>query len=278
MPDITADVTARRAFSFSRLGLLLRRDVAHGYRGTLIAMASVAALIVLSSLVGTLAPRTVPGAFYAGWFAPLLFVGGFVYTSLVFRELHNGPAATLFLTLPSSPVEKFASKAVVTSLGYALAALVFTTVTSALSEGVNWLVFRLHHELFNPVESGTLRMVAYYFVAQSVFLLGSVYFRKMAFVKTVGIASLLGLVLGLVGLGLAAALLRDYVIVQSAPRGSSVQLDERLLGVFRDLASGRIPVPPALRAFQRAFEVLYWAALAPVCWVIGYLKMREKEV
>ena len=270
--------TVTRAFSAGRIGLLLRRDVAHGYRGTLIAMASVAGVVVLLSLLTMLGIRSGGGSLHVSFFSGLLFVGGFIYTSLVFRELHNGAAATLFLTLPSSALEKFASKAVVTSVGFAVGALAFSTVIAALSEGLNWLIFRTNNALFNPVAPDVLRMVAFYVVTQSVFLLGSVYYRKMALLKTVGVVSLLSTVAFMLALLLAAALLGDHITLVPVGSGRKLEVDPEIARVVTGIANGSIPMPAGLHAFQRAMEVLFWAALAPACWVIGYLKMREKEV
>lgn len=269
---------SRSVFSARRLGLLLRRDVAYGYRGTLIAMVSIAGVIVLLSLLTMIGVRPSGGSFHTSFFSGLLFVGGFIYTSLVFREIHNGGAATLFLTLPSSGLEKFASKALVTSAGYAVATLVFSTVIAALSEGLNWLIFRTNNALFNPVAPDVLRMVAFYVVTQSVFLLGSVYYRKMAFLKTVGVVSLLSTVTFVLALLLAAALLGDHVTVVTVGAGRTVELDPEIARVVTGIANGSIPMPAGLHAFQRILEMLFWAALAPACWLIGYFKMREKEV
>ena len=265
------------------MGLLLRRDVAYGYRSTLIAMASVAGVIILLSLLTMLGAGTSGNNFHLSFFGALLFVGGFIYTSLVFRELHNGAAATLFLTLPSSTLEKFASKALVTSVGYAVGVVAFSTVTAALSEGLNWLIFRTHHELFNPADLRVLRMLAFYLVTQSVFLLGSVYYRKLAFVKTAGVVSLISIVVAILAVLLAGVVFRDHLIPMPPGAHANIQffsfeLDPAVGRVINGLADGSIPVPIALRVFVRAMEVLFWAALAPACWVIGWLKVREKEV
>jgi hypothetical protein len=264
-------------FDPRRFALLLRRDVAHGYRSTLIAMASVAGVIVLVSLLTTLASRVGGTSVHLSFFGGILFIGGFIYTSLVFREIHSGPAATLFLTLPSTPLEKFASKAVLTSVGYALGALAFCTAVSALAEGLDWLVFRAHNALFNPFDRDVLMLVAVYLVTQAVFLLGSVAFRKLAFLKTAGMVSLIGTVVSIVAVVIGWAMLHNYFSVTPGSP-SSYQLDPAVSAVFEGLTRGTIPVPVALTVAFRTAQVLFWAGLAPACWAIGYFKMREKEV
>jgi hypothetical protein len=264
-------------FDPRRFALLVRRDVAYGYRSTLIAAASVAGVIVLLSLLTTLASRVGGTSVHLSFFGGVLFIGGFVYTSLVFREIHAGPAAALFLTLPSTPLEKFASKAVVTSVGYALGVLVFSTVVSAVAEGLDWLIFRAHNALFNPVGLDVLRMVAVYLVTQAVFLLGSVSFRKLAFLKTGGMVSLVVFVVGIVAALVGWAMLHDYFI-RAPGQPASYQIDPAMSAVIEGLAKGTIATPAALTVAYRVAQVLFWAGLAPACWVVGYLKMREKEV
>ena len=78
------------------------------------------------------------------------------------------------------------------------------TIQAAVSELINRAVFGFGHSLFNPFRRDVLTLVLVYLVLQGVFLVGSVYFRKLAFVKTslfmmgvvVGLAVVLGAVTG----------------------------------------------------------------------------------
>jgi hypothetical protein len=270
------NTSSTRAFSLRRLGLFLRRDLAYGYRSTLIAMASVAGVVILTSAASILIGGA--GQAVQGFdpYTTILVVGGLVYTSSVFRELHKGAVATPFLLLPGSPLEKFVSKALITSVGYALAGLVFCTAASALSEGLNWLIFRAHHELFNPVRANVLRTVAGYLVAQAIFLTGSVYFRKMAFIKTVGVVSGLLLLSGALGALIACRALGGHIALDASATASP--FSPELGAVISGLSQGTIACPLSLVTLTRVAQVLYWALLAPACWVVGYLKMREIEV
>jgi len=268
---------ASNVLSPRRLGLLLRRDVAYGYRSTLIAAASAAGVAVLIAVLTAIGGVRASEPLYVTLFSIVLYVGGFVYTSMVFRELHRG-GATLFLTLPSSSLEKFASKAVVTSVGFAAAALAFMTATSALAELVCTLAFGSRRGVFNPFDREILNMVAVYLVAQAIFLAGSVYFRKLALLKTLGLVSAFGFAASLLWGLLAWLLMRDHFIVEWAGSSRSIRPDAALESLFADLSTGRVALPAVLETVRRVGEVLYWALLAPACWVIAYLKMREKEV
>ncbi|MBN1836360.1 MAG: hypothetical protein JW820_10955 [Spirochaetales bacterium] len=252
-----------------RLGLLLRRDLAGGYRGVLIAMAAVGGFLILSRVVSAFSHQ--PAPVHPAIYAQLLFIGGFIVTSLAFRELHLDSQSIFYLTLPGSALEKFLSKLLVSSVGYALGSLVFYSAVSAAAEGISRLIFGTSYPFFNPLDRNVLLAAAAYLVTQSVFLVGSLYFRRLAFVKTVLYLVLFGIVLGIVS-GLAAWIVfRDYAM------GRSIIFQPYLnqLGATGELE--RI-LQPLAEGFWRAARLLFWIAVAPVGWVIGYLRLRETEV
>ncbi|MBA7631926.1 hypothetical protein ES703_39463 [subsurface metagenome] len=258
-------------FSLRRFVLLLKRDFSSGYRSVLIAMAAVAGFAILVSVLSML--RRSNGEFHLSLYTNLLFIGGFIVTSLAFKELHQNERSYFYLTLPGSRLEKFASKLLVTSLGYAVGTLFFYTAVAALSEGINKLIFGYGHPFFNPFRLEVLLRVAVYLVTQSIFLVGSTYYRKMAFLKTSLVTILLIIGFGIVGFLTLYLMFRGHF--------HDVYLDPRIRAVLDELnRSGRLEVD--LRAvaegFLLALKILFWAVMAPVCWVIGYLRLSETEV
>jgi hypothetical protein len=255
-----------------RLGLLFKRDFLIGYRGILITMAASAGFIMLVSVLANLGRSS--QFVHMQLFMPLMYIGGFVFTSLAFRELHQGEQSYFYLNLPASSLEKLISKLLVTSVGYAIGALVFYSLVSLLSEGVNRLIFGYGHPLFNPVSREVLFSVAVYLVTQSIFLLGSVYFRKLAFLKTViawnvfaiGTAILVGLTTWLIfrGVYLEDGLLRP----EARAALESLAETGRFEALLEDIGRG----------FWLTLKILFWGVLAPVCWIITYFRLRETEV
>lgn len=262
----------RKPIRLRRLGQLLLRDLQGGYRGVLITMAAVAGFVVLVSALSLLDGSAGEGfrAFHVGMYTNLLFIGGFIVTSLAFREVYQNGRGYQYLTLPGSVLEKFASKLLLTSVGYALATLAVYSAAAAVSELINRAVFGFGHSLFNPFRRDVLTLALVYLVLQGVFLVGSVYFRKLAFVKTslfmmgvvVGLAVVLGAVTG--------AILWDY----RAPGTHEIRLTDELMrraGMEQWFQSAGVQA-------CRVARVLFWAALAPACWLIGYLRLREIEL
>jgi hypothetical protein len=256
-------------FSVRRLGMLLRRDFSAGYRSVFIAMAAVAGFVILVSVVSALAGQQ--GSIHTRMYYPLLFIGGYIATSLIFKELHLNGQSVFYLTLPGSSLEKYLSKLLVSAAGYAFGSLFFYTAVSAAAEGINRLIFSYGHPFFNPFERATLIAVAAYMVTQAVFLVGSVYFRKLAFIKTNLYLWLFGIVVAIL-IGVTAWILfRDYAV---GPR-IEMQPYFQQLGESGQLQAVLLPMA---EAFGKVAKALFWAAMAPVCWLISYLRLRETEV
>ena len=258
-------------FKPRRFLLLLRRDFSNGYRSVLIAMAAVSGFIILFSALSALQGRN--GEFYTAIFAQLLFIGGYIVSSLAFKELHQPGRSYFYCTLPGSLVEKFSSKLLVTSLGYALGTLIFCTIVGAASEGINRLIFGRGHYFFNPLDMNILLMIAVYLVTQSVFLTGSVYFRKVAFLKTTLIVNGAAIAFGLIVALILYLIFREHI----HPGG----LEPWIESIFNERGyTGQIEAELGnfVSTFLSLIKILFWYVLAPVCWLISYFRLSETEV
>jgi hypothetical protein len=273
-------------FDPRRFGQLLLRDLAGGYRGVLIAMAAVAGTIIIISaltMLGVTMGSSVPyygnPTFYGSFFVELLFIGGFIVTSLAFREARQNGSAIFYLTLPASPFEKLASKLLSTSVGFALGSLVFFTATAAASDGINRLIFGTGHGFFNPFDRTVLDAVGVYLLTQSLFLLGSVWFRKLALVKTVLWTSLIVIGIVVVAAVFARFVLAEHFVWDRVQAGGvriggwSLNWSDAFLKSRFGPGSGGYP---GLMAFKTIGEVLCYA-MAPVCWLAAYFRLKEVE-
>jgi hypothetical protein len=147
---------------------------------------------------------------------------------------------------------------------------VFYTAAAAASEGINRLVFGFGNAFFNPFDRHVLESLGYYLVAQSVFLLGSVWWRKLAFLRTWGMLMAVVAGVALVGGITARIVFREYFI------GSSLNLS-RVPGwndLIRQTTAGYGP----LVEIGRVLRIVFLAGTAPVCWLIGWLRLRDIEV
>jgi hypothetical protein len=264
-------------FSPRRLFLLLKRDFVHGYRGVLIAMAAVGGLMLLISLVSMLGRPG--GDFYTPFYVGLLVLGGLISTSAAFREVHQPASGPFYLTLPGSLVEKLVSKLLVSSVGFAAATLVFVGGVSALSELINRAIFGAGHRWFNPVAIENLHNAAIYLVFQSIYLLGSIWFRKVAFLKTVLAQSIIGIGIFIIAMVILRIVLGNLFTHSGLPPGPAMgQMFSRNFGQFSINGQSSPALAHGIQVFGTVARVCFWALLAPFCWVAAYFRLRETEV
>jgi len=264
-----------KVFKPRRFGQLLLRDLAGGYRSMLVAMAAVAGTVIMISALTVLGTkvagsRTGAWSFHFNLYSNLLFLGGFIVTSLAFREARQNGNGIFYLTLPASSLEKFASKLLTTSVGYALGSVVFYTAVAAASEGINRLIFGFGNAFFNPFDTRVLEAIGYYLVAQSVFLLGSVWWRKTAFLKTWG--SLMAVAFGVALVAWAAL----RIVFAQHFHGWGIDLSD--IPGFSELSRQASLGYGPLVTIGRVLRIVFLAGTAPVCWFIGWLRLREIEV
>jgi hypothetical protein len=221
----------------------------------------------------------VAGDGYFGFFQNLLFLGGFIITSLAFREVWQSGSGIAYLMLPGSLFEKFAVKLLVTSVGFALGTIVFMSATAAASEALDRLLFGVGHSFFNPFTPAVLQAVVRYLVLQSFFLLGSIWCRKLAFVKTVLSVVVFGIALAiLTTIALRIGLASHFAL---GPGHGGMRLGgwafdlngTGLQDLFRPGARGY----QGAMAFKVAAEALF-IALAPASWAAAYFRLGEAEV
>jgi len=139
-------------------------------------------------------------------------------------------------------------------------------MVAVISKGLNQMIFEFSHPLFNPLDPWVRYNAALYLVLQSLFLVGAIYFRRFAYVKTILFLSLLSLVF-LIGLfvmskwilgdNIRALLSGEYLI-------SWELLSMQWAGQIRD-------------ALLFWIKIGFWGVLAPLCYVITYFRLREIE-
>lgn len=241
--------------SAQRLAWVVRNDLLRSSRSAL-AVLGTAALVALGvSLAGAYDGDVGQGpTFYRVFFIAALFAWGTIATSLCFSDMHGRATNAAFLLLPASPLEKTLSRLLIHTVGLIAFLLVFTTVLSALLEGINALWIGERREFFSPLDEVAWMLVPHFIVAQALFFLGAAWFRKVQFVKTVGVA--IGIV---IGLGAIAAFLGWMV------------------GPTRCLFANCYEFP-LFDWVAEAAPVAYLYLLPPFCWFVAWLRVTETQV
>lgn len=277
-----------RHVDVKRIAALFKKDILESYRAAYIVSAAAFAILLIVYLIAAFVGRSsgldaglsimrMRGDYplHESLYPVLLFFGGLIVTSLAFGEAHNKNKNHGWLMLPASNLEKLTARLLMTSLGYAAGSLAFYFFFSLIAAGVSSLFIGVNFPVFNPFNREILLNVAHYLVTHSIYLLGAIYFRKYHFLKTT---------LSFIGFGIAfAMLLAIFVRLVFWEYFTGFLPSEKLITLIDsvdnwDLVAERLNVEKAGRVFEIAGNVLYWAILAPVCWTIAYLRLRETEV
>ena len=259
-----------------RLLNLLRKDYFEAKKGMLIYALTVFLILFVQYFITAFLSRLAPvvpaeGATgYSVFFINLLFIGGFVITSISFTDdMYGKTTQHNWLMLPATPLEKLISRILTTGIIYPLVLVIFMTVVSAFIEALTLLFFQSPFGMFNPITSLTWKLVLHYFITQSIFLLGSSYFKKISLLKTVLAISVLGLVLSILAMLFARIAFAPYFQGFYQPNEVWSQYSFNFDPTTVTIAG--------IRIFEILGKTIYWFVLAPFFWVFTYFRIREVQ-
>jgi hypothetical protein len=262
-------------FNLRRILLLIRNDLYLNQSLILISAAAVACSLFIFSGVQvyffTHMPNasTVPKDFYMTAYPIFLFACGAVITAKIFNEVNDEMKGPVWLNLPASILEKFTSRFLLTTLLFIIAMMGLFFLTSLISESFNLLFLGQSHSVFNPFREKMLFNTSNYFIGQSFFLLGAIYFRKYALMKTVMILAvyniLLDIIVGVGGRFLFAISFSDLNIFGSRNR------------ILSNIIVNTNMVPQDWNIEKSFYYIAFWYVLTVVCWTMGYIRLKETE-
>jgi hypothetical protein len=273
-------------FDFKRWLLYVSKHWHENKKKYLLSLGAIGGLMVLwYSFLMIVAPMNAIGGnmqlitYFVG-----LFLTGCLYASLIFSELSEGPKAMHYLLTPVSLFEKLLSALL---YGVILFFITYTMVFYAvdfimvkIGNGVAQALMEREHKPFKgPTEvmnvfvskdTGDINinffLLLIYFGIQSIFLLGSIYFEKYHFIKT--------LVSGLI-VFLVLVFFMHKVLGSFMPDGWFYKpfTDYRV----NDHQNGALKIQlPEWTSSILLFIMKF--ALAPCLWVVAYFRLKEKEV
>jgi hypothetical protein len=192
-------------------------------------------------------------------YAASMMIGGFILSSLAFADLTNSLKRSNYLMLPASTLEKFLSMWLLTSLGWiVLYTLTFWIYTLLVNPIAALLFHNMTFQPFEPLGEFSISVIQYYFVLQGIFLVAATHFKGYVFAKTVFAFVLFLLVTGIV----AYFIMRNSFLVNHECSAGRCEILDSML----------------LHTGWLIMKWMFWWVLAPLCWIITYLGLKEKEV
>lgn len=253
--------------SFPRLGLVLRNDLIKFYKPILLASLVFVGFTLVDYLAQVNDFLTESGSgriHHNETFGIILLLGGFVFSSFAFYELHHKEKGMHYLLTPASQLEKWLSRFILTSgtfalfiwLLYGLSTIIFSAITNSIWE--------LPVTPFEWLGEDTLFLLRIYLVLQSIFIAGSIFLGRLSFVTTPITIGVIGLLLFL----LTIAYIRILLIGITDGWDLSPNADYRNSTEWRNTV--QFTLIPML-------EQVFWWTLAPFFWVVSYVRLTEKE-
>jgi hypothetical protein len=250
-----------------RFGHLIINDVFKNYRMALISIGAVFGTLLVIYLLSAIDNEN--QYFHLVSYPLLLFIGGFILSSLSFGELHHPQKNYVYLTLPAATLEKFLSKLVISTIGFIAVSSLLFFCFSAIAAWVSNLIFNHAGPLFNPFDPVILLNMKIYLITQSIFLFGAVYFRSHAFIKTILILFALSMIISIYSGVLGRLVFAKFF---DGWHNGPAYVDFDTLPAFQSWADN------FFIKVGKVFEFLFWYLLAPFFWVLSYLRLRETEV
>lgn len=254
-----------------RVAILMRHDLVTNGKSIVTAFATLAGVVVGLFLIASATGGS--GEFHSSLFVNILLIGGFVVSSTAFSELTDPKTGIHYLMLPGSTLEKYLAKLLLTSIGWTVSILGLYVLATAVATLLGSLFFAATPGVFLPTSRAIWLSIAGYLVSQSIFLFGSIYFRKVAFLKTALAAIVVAFSLGILFV-LTTRLVFAPVFTgffEMAPQYSG---SNPMVALNIDPTRAQA----LARGLEAAGDVLTWIVTPIFFWVVGVLRLRETEV
>lgn len=250
-----------------RLGYLGRTYMIDNWRSMAIAAGIVSGAMFLITFLQAWIEGGSSTMDYTPFLIGTMVIWGCISASTAFSALHDKNNNEAYLLLPASSLEKVLINLLVSSLVLPLAIIVLISVTSVISEGVTGLIFGSSFQPLNPFYGLHFKVWGYTVIAQALFFLGSAWFRKAHFIKTV-----LTLIIGSIALGLLSGVF-FRIVFASYFDGF---WDMRMVNI--DIESLMINRYPGLMNFlSTSGRIVFYGILAPFCWFTAWLRVKETQ-
>lgn len=244
-------------FNPKRFFLTLKNEIIRNSKMYLTTLGAIAGIITaIDMLPGIITGSTINPTYM---YLPILIPLGFIFSSIVFNEMHDPQKGLIFLTTPSSSLEKLISKLLITALLYVVVMFLFFHLLTWMLNGINIMFFGTDAVSF----SFSWEYARIYMIVQSIFIFASSYFKKNAFLKLL----FAGFLLQIFFLFFSIINFRLFFNISDFTHINFEDLDLSISDIS-DLATN---------TYYAAKFLFNWV-MAPFFWFMTYLRITEKEV
>ncbi len=184
----------------------------------------------------------------------ILFLGGYIFSSNIFNELQSPVKGHFYLLLPARIGEKLIASWLLSSIFYVIVSLLMLFLISFILSGILALFFDGNMQLFQPFSDTALKATGSYLVTQTIFLLGSVYFRKFNFLKTLLAIFVVYMIIFIWTIIMVFTIIRPQDM----------------------MATGMEDIH--FKAQPEHLSTIFWYITGPFFLIVSYLRLKERQV
>lgn len=251
-------------FDINRLGLLLKRFFLENKQRELTFWGLATLVFILMHLSGSKDDTSTEFI--------LIFIAGFIFAAKMFKIFNYTPGGMHYLLIPATHLEKLIT-AILLSTVYFIAMILIThvigTTLGTTFGNMYWgtnnpIFFELiqspaDHTVYLKLGMSLSNKIILFAAFQSVFMLGSIYFRRNAVGKTI-----LAIIVVLMLLIYISALLKNTIFGIHTIGSQSH---------FINLASSE----DSFKVEETIFTIIKYAFI-PFLWIVSYFRLTEKQV
>lgn len=259
-----------QTFDFHRLGLMLKLDLAEKGRNYLFM-----AILLVVLLIAMMLPIAVFKQYNSflevlqilGLFM-IVFLGSSLYTSSVFSQYSRPSKGMSAIMTPASSLEKLLSALFINLIFIVPFIFLYWKLHFGTIEYANAQLKTTFH--YNRLPDDVVQyLTSCYFLIQGSIFLGSIYFRKASYIKTVAIAILVFLLTAIFQNMLAYQFTSDAGHIVTYPlSGWKIWYFNTAYNSFE------VFYPVNYRIIVYSFPLLMLLSL----WFIAYVRLKEKEI
>lgn len=245
-----------QTFSPARISALMKHHAAMNLKSYLIAFGAAADVLLVILFADMYRQHSMDTHAFTGVTFPAVFIGGLIFTSMIFREIHHPLRSHAFLMLPASNAEKLTAYWLLSSVGYLTASITVLYLINIVLATAGYFILDVPIFAVNLFSISAMKFYGAYLFFHSMFLFGAVTFRNLNFLKTILAGITVAIITGL------AALLALFVIYRNEahPAGHC-----NISIITADLGCTALPCALVM-------------GLAAVFLASAYYKLKEKQV
>ena len=257
-------MTQNKIINIKSLFLFIKRYLFINKNTLSVAFGAAAGVIILILMLAAYQTKSFNSEILFSTVFPFYFLGGLIFTSSSFKELHDPKSSYSFLTFPVSTFEKLFGIWLSTSVLFSIASIATMYIINILVSVLSSQLFDFQLHIDNIFTLQLFTEVGKYIVIQSIFFLGAIYFRKNNFFKTIltifVIFTVFAILTGLSG----RIIFSDYMGLHSYnlnSDNSSFELQETIKNTI-----------PQILKFT------FWYLCAPFFLIVSYFRLKERQI